>query len=200
MPASRGTPDRTPRRTALARALDTIERVGNALPNPATMFLIMAALVVIASAITAGTGVTVLHPKDGTTIAAVNLLSRDGIRRMLTEAVKNFVGFAPLGTVLVAMIGIGVAEASGLIGVAMRAFVMAMPRGLLTAAVVFTGVNANQAADAGIIVLPPLGAMLFAAAGRSRASARGSPRLRPGTSRSRRRSGAGSRRRGSRRS
>ena len=166
MPASRGTADRRPRRTALARALDTIERVGNALPNPATMFLIMAALVVIASAITAGTGVTVLHPKDGSTIAAVNLLSRDGIRRMLTEAVKNFVGFAPLGTVLVAMIGIGVAEASGLIGVAMRAFVMAMPRGLLTAAVVFTGVNANQAADAGIIVLPPLGAMLFAAAGR----------------------------------
>jgi aminobenzoyl-glutamate transport protein len=85
---------------------------------------------------------------------------------MLTEAVRNFTGFAPLGTVLVAMLGIGVAEATGLIAAAMRAFVMAMPRGLLTAAVVFTGVNANQAADAGMIVLPPLGAMLFAAAGR----------------------------------
>src|SRR5262245_45541992 len=155
-----------PRRPALARALDAIERVGNALPNPATLFLIMAGLVVVASAIIAAAGVTVLHPKDGTPIAAVNLLSREGIRRMLTEAVKNFTGFAPLGTVLVAMLGIGVAEATGLIGTAMRAFVMAMPRGLLTAAVVFTGVNANQAADAGIIVLPPLGAMLFAAAGR----------------------------------
>jgi aminobenzoyl-glutamate transport protein len=140
--------------------------VGNALPNPATLFLIMAGLVVIASAISSATGVTVAHPKDGSAIRAVNLLSGDGIRRMLTDAVKNFVGFAPLGTVLVAMLGIGVAEATGLIGAAMRAFVMTMPRNLLTATVVFTGVNANQAADAGIIILPPLGAMLFAAAGR----------------------------------
>jgi aminobenzoyl-glutamate transport protein len=116
--------------------------------------------------VTASLGVTVTHPRDGSPIMAVNLLSRDGIRRMFTEAVKNFTGFAPLGTVLVAMLGIGVAEATGLIGVAMRAFVMAMPAGLLTAAVVFTGVNANQAADAGIIILPPLGALLFAAAGR----------------------------------
>ena len=155
-----------PRRSALGAALDSIERIGNALPNPATLFLIMAALVVVASAVTASLGVTALHPKDGSTITAVSLLSRDGVRRMFTEAVRNFTGFAPLGTVLVAMIGIGVAEASGLIGVAMRAFVMAMPRSLLTAAVVFTGVNANQAADAGMIVLPPLGAILFAAAGR----------------------------------
>lgn len=155
-----------PRRSFLSTALDTIERVGNALPNPATLFLIMAAIVVVASAVTAGLGVTVPHPRDGSPIAAVNLMSREGLRRMFTEAVKNFTGFAPLGTVLVAMLGIGVAEATGLIGAAMRAFVMAMPRGLLTAAVVFTGVNANQAADAGIIILPPLGALLFAAAGR----------------------------------
>ncbi len=156
----------TPRRTALAHALDAIERIGNALPNPATLFLIMAAIVLIASAVTASLGVTVPHPKDGSPISAVNLLSREGVRRMFTEAVRNFTGFAPLGTVLVAMFGIGVAEATGLIGVAMRAFVMSVPRGLLTAAVVFTGVNANQAADAGIIILPPLGALLFAAAGR----------------------------------
>ncbi|MGH7729949.1 MAG: AbgT family transporter [Candidatus Eiseniibacteriota bacterium] len=148
------------------RVLDAIERIGNALPNPATLFLIMAAIVLLASAIASSLGFTVLHPKDGSPITALNLLTRDGIRRMFTEAVKNFTGFAPLGTVLVAMLGIGVAEATGLIGVAMRAFVMSVPRGLLTAAVVFTGVNANQAADAGIIILPPLGALLFAAAGR----------------------------------
>jgi len=156
----------SPRRPLLARALDLIERIGNALPNPATLFLIMAAIVLVASAVTASLGVTVPHPKDGSPIVPVNLLTRDGLRRIFTEAVRNFTGFAPLGTVLVAMLGIGVAEATGLIGAAMRAFVMAMPRGLLTAAVVFTGVNANQAADAGIIILPPLGALLFAAAGR----------------------------------
>jgi aminobenzoyl-glutamate transport protein len=163
---SRGGPAGSPRRTVLARFLDAIERIGNALPNPATLFLIMAAIVLVASAVTASLGITVAHPKDGSPIAAVNLLTREGLRRMFTEAVRNFTGFAPLGTVLVAMFGIGVAEATGLIGVAMRAFVMSVPRGLLTAAVVFTGVNANQAADAGIIILPPLGALLFAAAGR----------------------------------
>jgi aminobenzoyl-glutamate transport protein len=166
MPTARGPAASRPRRSALTAALDGIERIGNALPNPATLFLIMAAIVLVASAVTSALGVTVFHPKDGSPITPVNLLSREGVRRMFTEAVKNFTGFAPLGTVLVAMLGIGVAEATGLFSAAMRAFVMAMPRGLLTAAVVFTGINANQAADAGIIILPPLGALLFAAAGR----------------------------------
>ena len=154
------------RRSFLDVALDGIERLGNALPNPATMFLIMAGLVVLVSALISALGVTVLHPKDGSVIAPVSLLTREGVRRMFSEATRNFTGFAPLGTVLVAMIGIGVAEATGLVAVAMRAFVGAMPRTLLTAAIVFVGINANQAADAGIIVLPPLGAVLFAAAGR----------------------------------
>jgi len=155
-----------PRRSPLAGALDGLERFGNALPDPATMFLAMAGIVVVASAVCSALGVTVFHPKDGSEITAVNLLTRDGVRRMFTDAVKNFVGFAPLGTVLVAMIGIGVAEATGLVAVLMRAFVMAVPARLLTLAVVMTGVMSNQAADAGIILLPPLGAMLFAAAGR----------------------------------
>lgn len=149
-----------------SRLLDAIERAGNALPNPATLFLILAALVAVASWICARTGVSVVHPKDGSILTAVNLLDGEGIRRMWTEAVRNFTGFAPLGTVLVSMLGIGIAEATGLISVAMRAAVMAIPRSLLTAAIVFIGINANQAADAGIIILPPLGAALFAAAGR----------------------------------
>jgi aminobenzoyl-glutamate transport protein len=155
-----------PRRSAISIFLDTLERVGNRLPNPATMFLLLAGLVAVLSYFAALLGLSVTHPKDGSAIAAVNLISAEGVRRMFTEAVRNFVNFAPLGTVLVAMIGIGVAEASGLVSAAMRGFVMGMPRGLLTAAIVFAGVNANQAADAGIVILPPLGAMLFAAAGR----------------------------------
>lgn len=146
--------------------LDLIERVGNRLPNPATLFVLLAVAVVIASWIAARLGVQVPHPKDGTPIAAVNLLDAAGVRRMFLEAVKNFTGFAPLGTVLVAMLGIGIAEATGLIGVSLRAFVMSVPRSWLTATVVFAAINANQAADAGIIVLPPLAGMLFAAAGR----------------------------------
>jgi aminobenzoyl-glutamate transport protein len=150
----------------LARTLDWIERVGNALPHPATLFVLMAVGVLVASAVAAGLGVHVTHPKDGSLVTAVSLLTRDGLRRVFTEAVRNFTGFAPLGTVLVTMLGIGVAEGSGLVGVSLRALVAAIPRSLLTATVVFAGVNANQAADAGIIVLPPLAGLVFAAAGR----------------------------------
>lgn len=149
-----------------ARALDLIERLGNRLPDPATLFLVMSALVIAGSWLAARFDLGATHPRDGSPIAAVDLLTTDNVRRMFTEAVRNFTGFAPLGTVLVTMLGIGVAEASGLIGAAMRVFVMNVPRRLLTLAVVFVGVNGNLAADAGIIVLPPIAAILFAATGR----------------------------------
>jgi aminobenzoyl-glutamate transport protein len=154
-------------RPAFARFLDGIERVGNRMPDPISIFLILAAVVLVASWICARLGVAVHHPKDGSLIVAVNLLDRAGIRRILTEAVKNFMGFAPLGIVLVAMIGVGVAEKTGLVTLSLRAFVTSMPPRLLTAAVIFAGMLAHLAADAGIIILPPIAAMLFAAAGRN---------------------------------
>ena len=153
-------------RGGLGRALDLLERAGNRLPEPATIFVILALLVVVASAVAAQLGVQVPHPKDGAPIVAVNLLTRENVGRMFTEAVRNFTGFAPLGLVLVAMLGMGVAEGSGLVAAALRGFVTRVPRSLLTMAIVFTGVNANLAADAGIVVLPPLAALLFLAAGR----------------------------------
>jgi aminobenzoyl-glutamate transport protein len=151
---------------ALGRALDALERAGNRLPEPATIFLLLALGVLVASAVASALGVQVPHPRDGTPIVAENLLTRGNVRRMFTEAVRNFTGFAPLGLVLVAMLGMGVAEGSGLVAAALRGFIARVPRRWLTAAIVFTGVNANMAADAGIVVLPPLAAILFAAAGR----------------------------------
>ncbi len=167
MSERRPSPSKLPRRPAFTRALDAIERVGNRLPDPITIFLILAGLVLVASWITARLGVTVVHPRDGSVIAAVNLLDRDGLRRIFTEAVRNFMGFAPLGIVLVAMMGVGVAEKTGLITLSLRTFVTSMPPTLLTAAVIFAGMLAHLAADAGVIILPPIAAMLFAAAGRN---------------------------------
>ena len=146
--------------------LDTIERFGNSLPNPITLFVLLALGVLALSMIAAALGWSVVHPKDGSTISAVSLLDRAGIQRIFTEAIRNFMGFAPLGTVLSAMIGIGVAERGGLVPVLLRATVMNVPRKMLTATIVFVGVNANLAADAGIVLLPPIAAMLFAAVGR----------------------------------
>src|SRR5690606_19102831 len=94
------------------------------------------------------------------------LLSSHNIRRMFTDLVKNFASFPPLGLVLVTVIGIGVAERSGLIDSALKRLVTAVPKSLLSATLVFGGIMSNMAADAGYIVLTPLGALLFAGFGR----------------------------------
>lgn len=150
----------------LQRGLDRLETIGNRLPHPVTLFLILAGLVVIASAIASSLGVSVKDPIEGETVEVFNLLSKEGIQYMFEEAVANFLGFAPLGTVLVTMLGIGLAERSGLIAASLKALVTSVPKQLITAALVFGGVMSSMASDAGYVVLTPLGAVLFAALGR----------------------------------
>lgn len=155
-----------PRNGFLSRTLTWIERVGNALPHPGTLFAGMALLVVLASWVAAQADLSVVHPGTGETIRPVNLLSVLGLQRMLTQMVTNFTSFAPLGTVLVAMLGIGVAESSGLIGAALRLLVTSAPRRLLTFVIVFAGVLSNTASEIGYVLLVPLAASIFLAAGR----------------------------------
>jgi aminobenzoyl-glutamate transport protein len=146
--------------------LKMVERGGNALPHPATLFAIMAVLVIVASAIASWFDVTVVHPGTGETITVVNLVSIPGLHRIITSMVTNFTGFAPLGTVLVAMLGIAVAEGSGLIGAALRLVVLAAPARLLTFAIVFAGVMSNTGGEIGYVLLVPLAALIFSAVGR----------------------------------
>ncbi len=143
------------------RVLGRIESVGNRLPHPATLFVILSVLVLIISAVTAGLGISVVHPGDGKEVKAVSLLTVEGLHRILTSLVTNFTGFAPLGTVLVALLGIAVAEASGLISAVLRLVVLKAPKNLLTFVVVFAGVLSNVASDVGYVVVIPLGAMIF---------------------------------------
>lgn len=146
--------------------LSGIEKVGNKLPHPITLFFLLAALTLVISWVVSMLGVTVQHPVTGETIEAVNLLSRQGIQNVFTRAVTNFTNFAPLGTVLVAMLGVGVADRSGLIKALLKVLVLGAPDGLITAAVVFAGIMSNVASDAGYVVLVPLGAIIFAVKGR----------------------------------
>jgi aminobenzoyl-glutamate transport protein len=150
----------------LTRALGLIERGGNALPHPATLFALLAIALVFASAVAASLDLTVTHPGTGKPVQPVNLLSIEGLHRILTSLVTNFTGFAPLGTVLVALLGIGVAEGSGLIGAALKLVVLSAPRRLLTFAIVFAGVISNTASEIGYVLLVPLGAVIFLAVGR----------------------------------
>ena len=148
------------------RFLGTVERVGNALPHPATMFAALAGLVVLLSWAFSAADVQVVNPANGQAIKTVNLFSAAGIQRMLNEAVRNFINFPPLGVSLVALLGIGVAEHSGLIGAALRLLVLNSPRRLITPMVVFVGVMSNAGSEVGYVLVTPLGAALFHALGR----------------------------------
>ena len=156
----------TKKRSGVDRFLSIIERAGNALPHPATLFAILALLVAVISWIADLSGLSAIHPGTGEAVVPKNLLSAEGLHFILTKMVVNFTGFAPLGTVLVALLGIGIAEGSGLIGAVMRALVLASPKRLLTFVVVFAGVMSNAASEVGYVLLVPLAAVIFLAAGR----------------------------------
>jgi aminobenzoyl-glutamate transport protein len=150
--------------------LKSVERIGNALPHPAMIFVYLSLAVIVISAIVAKVGepVTYYDAKAGeeVTKSAVSLLNADGLRYMFNSATKNFTGFAPLGTVLVAMLGVGVAEWSGLINTSLKKMLSGVNAKFLTAVVVFAGIMSNIASDAGYVVVIPLGAIVFAGAGR----------------------------------
>jgi len=148
------------------RMLNWTERAGNALPHPATLFAIFALAVLIISALGHALGWSAIHPATNEIIRPVNLLSHDGIHMILLEMVDNFTGFAPLGIVLVAMLGIGIAEQSGLIHTVIRLLVLNSPKHLLTFVLVFTGVLSNVASDVGYVLLIPLAGVIFIAVGR----------------------------------
>ena len=140
---------------------------GAAPSRPADAFRRLAGLVVILSALFQGQSAQVIQRTgDVVDLSVQSLLTFEGIRWMLLSAVDNFINFAPLGPVLTVMIGIGVAERTGLISMGLKVLVTRVPASLLTATVVFAGVMSSMAADAGYVVLTPLGAMLFASVGR----------------------------------
>ncbi|MEG0306778.1 MAG: AbgT family transporter [Clostridium sp.] len=154
--------------------LGSVEKIGNALPHPAIIFVILAAIIAVLSHVLASMDVSVTYTGlDGATneikeITAnvVSLLNPEGIRYMFTSTVKNFTSFAPLGTVLVALLGVGVAEGTGLIGACLTKLVTSTPKRLITLVVVFAGVMSSIASDAGYVVLIPLGAVIFMSFGR----------------------------------
>ena len=158
------------------RCLNGIERVGNGLPHPVTLFALFALAIVVISAVCAAMGVSatgqLVVTENGvkvlkeSTVTAVSLLTKDGLKYMFTSAVNNFTTYAPLGMVLVAMLGVGVAEQSGMINSLLKNVVRSTPKMLLTPMIVFLGVMSNIASDAGYVILIPLGAMMFRACGR----------------------------------
>ncbi len=154
------------KKSRFSRVLDKIEVVGNKLPHPATLFLMMAVIVALLSWWASAVGLEATHPATGEIIAVRNLLNTDGLRWIYMNVESNFVNFPPLGLVLVILIGIGVAEGSGLFTVLVRQLVLGAPTKLITAAIITAGIFSHLASEIGYVILIPLGAMIFHALGR----------------------------------
>lgn len=161
------------KRGMMDKALDFIERNGNKVPHPAVIFLMMIGVIILASAIMAAFGSSVTletTDDDGVlqqqVVAVKSLLSTEGLRFMLTSWVPNFMAFSATGMILVAMVGVGVAEEVGLVKAIIRKIVLTAPPKTITFIIVFLGVISSIAADAGYVVLIPLGAMAFLSLGR----------------------------------
>ncbi|HSG52577.1 MAG TPA: AbgT family transporter, partial [Rheinheimera sp.] len=157
------------KRSWFTRFLDTVEWLGNLLPHPVTLFAMFAVAVVLGSGIAAYFDVSVLDPRpegaagraaDGV-IRVVNLVSVDGLQRIVSNLVTNFTNFPPLGVVLVALLGVSIAEHSGLISAAMRGLVMGPSKRMVTVTIVFAGIVSNTAAELGYVVLIPMAAVIF---------------------------------------
>jgi len=155
-----------PPRSVFQRLLDRIEWIGNALPHPATLFVLLCGVVVLLSWLFGVLGVQVQHPLTGAPVTTFNLLSAEGLQRLILGLLPNFLNFPPLGPVLVCLLGLAVAEHSGLLGAVVRLVVVRAPRRFLTLIVVFTGAMSHTAGDIGYVLLIPLSMALFHTSGR----------------------------------
>lgn len=148
------------------RFLDIVEKVGNKLPDPFILFVILAVAMIIVSWIFSLFNASVVHPGTGEELDINNLISGEGLQFILTSMLDNFTGFAPLGLVLSMMLGIGLAEKVGLLDYAIRKTVLKAPSFLLTYVLVFVGILGNLASDAAVVIITPLAALVFYKVGR----------------------------------
>ena len=155
------------------RILDDIERLGNKLPDPALLFVFGLVATWLTSKVLSGVAFSEIDPRtitperpSGAPLQIVDLLTAKSIATFLASMVKTFTDFHPLGVVLVAMLGVGVAERTGFITAGLKALLHLTPKRLLTPMLIFVGLLSHTASDAGYVLVIPLGGVLFQAAGR----------------------------------
>ena len=146
--------------------LGAVERIGNALPDPAVLFIALLGIVWLLSWWLSYITFDVFHPATGERIVVVNQLAGENFVQFMATMVNRFMTFGPIGVVLVAMLGIGVAEHSGFITTAIRGLLNVTPQSLLTPMVILVGIVSHSAVDAGYVLVIPIGGVIFYAAGR----------------------------------
>ncbi|HLR00061.1 MAG TPA: AbgT family transporter [Sphingobacterium sp.] len=148
------------------RVLDVVERAGNKLPDPAILFFLLMVLIWVLSAFLSKLTFSEIDPTTGSAIQINNLLTSSAFADFLSGMVAAFTGFAPLGIVLVAMLGVGVAEQSGFINAGLKSMLQITPKSLLTPMLILVAIVSHTATDAGYVLVIPLGGVIFYAAGR----------------------------------
>ena len=148
------------------RLLNHIQRAGNRLPDPVVVFLYLAVAIIIVSSITSYLNLSAIHPVTQEVLYANNLLNAEGIRQIVSKAVSNFTGFAPVGVVLVVMLGMGIAEHSGLISTLVKRLVAMSSPKHIAYWVSFAGILSSLGADVGYVVLIPLAGVIYFRSGR----------------------------------
>jgi aminobenzoyl-glutamate transport protein len=164
-----------PKKTGLEKILDKVEVVGNKVPHPAVIFVYLILAIIVLSHIFHLMGFSATyesinpdtHQPEQVTAVAKSLLTGEGIRFLYANVVQNFMSFNAVGVIIVAMLGVGVAETSGLVKALIRKLVKVAPARALTYIMVFVGMLSNIAADAGYLVLIPLAAAAFLSVGRN---------------------------------
>jgi aminobenzoyl-glutamate transport protein len=146
--------------------LGAVERIGNKLPDPAVLFIALLFIVWVLSWMLSYVSFDVVDPRSGQALVIQNLLTGRSFTEFLSVMVTNFSHFHPVGVVLVAMLGIGVAEHTGFINAAIRSLLNVTPKSLLTPMVILVGIVSHSAVDAGYVLVIPLGGVIFYAAGR----------------------------------
>ncbi|XOV77755.1 MAG: AbgT family transporter [Aestuariibacter sp.] len=152
--------------TWVTRSLDKIERVGNKLPDPAIIFLISLIIVWVLSALLSNVSFSSIDPRTDAPVVVNNLLTGDSLADFMSRMVTIFTGFAPLGVVLVAMLGVGVAEHSGYISAGLKRMLDVTPQKFLTPSIILVAIVSHTATDAGYVLVIPLAGVIFYAMGR----------------------------------
>ena len=146
--------------------LQWVERVGNKIPNPFLLFVYLIAVLMVASAVISWLNITAVNPTNGEVIHVKNLLSVEGIQWILPNVIKNFSGFTPLGSILALVIGAGLAERVGLLQSLMYKMASKVNARYASYMVIFIAFFSHISSDAALVVMPPLGALIFLAVGR----------------------------------
>ncbi|MCW8848824.1 MAG: AbgT family transporter, partial [Melioribacteraceae bacterium] len=154
------------KKSAFDKVLDWIEKSGNFLPDPAILFFSSLIIVWVLSAVFSNFTFADIDPRTGESLKVINLLSGRELADFFANMVKTFIYFAPLGVVLVAVLGVGVAEQSGFVNTGLKILLGITPKKFITPMVLIVGIASHTAADAGYVLIVPLAGIIYYAAGR----------------------------------